>query len=144
MTRNEYERRRQQLDEELRAGIQLLEDAHRVQVRALDLVWRALSDEPVVPALPAAPASPAAPGSPDPSPRQPASARRGLVEIRHDLPAVLEHLPQVFDRGEVCRVLGYEPKRSSLYKALLELVNDGVLALEAAGGGQVPSRYRRL
>jgi hypothetical protein len=34
MTRNEYERRRQQLDEELRAGIQLLESAHRLQVGA--------------------------------------------------------------------------------------------------------------
>jgi len=69
---------------------------------------------------------------------------RGLTEIRTDLPGVLERLPRVFDRRDVCRLLGYEPKRSSLYKALLELVAEGVLTLEASGGGQVPSRYRKL
>jgi hypothetical protein len=137
MTRNEYERRRQQLDEELRAGIQLLESAHRLQVGALDLVWRTWSGEGVQPAAAMEPSAPAGSAGPVPS-------ARGLVEIRNDLPGVLERLPRVFDRRDVCRVLGYEPKRSSLYKALLELVGEGVLALEESGGGQVPSRYRRL
>jgi len=136
MTRNEYERRRQTLDEELRAGIQLLEMAHRTQVRALDLVWRTLSDEAVDPA--------AAPRGQTPVPRQPAPAPRGLTQVRADLPAALERLPEVFDRRDVCRVLGYEPQRGALYKALGELVQDGGLALEESGYGQIPGRYRKL
>ncbi|HYN22787.1 MAG TPA: hypothetical protein VE078_17635 [Thermoanaerobaculia bacterium] len=39
MTRDEYERRKGRLEEQLRAGIELMESAYRAQVRALDLVW---------------------------------------------------------------------------------------------------------
>jgi hypothetical protein len=38
MTRDDYEERRKRMDEELRAGIELLQAAHAAQVRALDLV----------------------------------------------------------------------------------------------------------
>jgi hypothetical protein len=136
MTRNEYDRRRQRLDEELRAGIELLEMAHRAQVRALDLIWRTWSEEPVDPV--------ASPGGQAPVPRQAAPVRRGLAGVREDLAAALERLPGVFDRRDACRVLGYEPQRGALYKALGELIEDGVLALEANGYGQIPARYRKL
>ena len=44
MTRDDYDERRKRMDEELRAGIELLQAAHAAQVRALDLVW--MSSEP--------------------------------------------------------------------------------------------------
>lgn len=136
MTRNDYERRRQRLDEELRAGVELLEMAHRAQVRALDLVWRTLSDEPVDPL--------ASPGGQAPARRQSAPVRRGLAQVRGDLIAALERLPGLFDRRDVVRALGYEPQRGALYKALGELVEEGVLALAESGYGQIPGRYRKV
>jgi hypothetical protein len=39
MTRDDYEQYRRRLDEELRAGMELMQAAHAAQVRALDLVW---------------------------------------------------------------------------------------------------------
>ena len=53
MTREEYEERRRRLDEELRAGRELLEASHRAQVRALDLHWAAEQGS-AVPDLPPA------------------------------------------------------------------------------------------
>ena len=41
MTRQEFEERRQRLDEELRTGIELLEASHRARVRALEHLWAA-------------------------------------------------------------------------------------------------------
>lgn len=45
MTREQYEQRKRRLEEQLRAGIQLLESAHQAQVRALDLVWMLQADK---------------------------------------------------------------------------------------------------
>jgi hypothetical protein len=45
MTRDEYERRKGRLEEQLRAGIELMESAYRAQVRALDLVWMVQAEE---------------------------------------------------------------------------------------------------
>jgi hypothetical protein len=54
MTRQEYEERRRRLDDELRAGQELLEASHRAQVRALDQHWAAEEGSAVpVPGLPA-------------------------------------------------------------------------------------------
>lgn len=36
MTRDEYERRKLRIEEQLRAGIELMESAYRAQMRALD------------------------------------------------------------------------------------------------------------
>ena len=45
MTREQYEQRKRRLEEQLRAGIQLLESAYLAQVRALDLVWMLQAEE---------------------------------------------------------------------------------------------------
>ena len=39
MTHNQYEQHKRRLEEQLRAGIQLLEAAYQAQIRALELVW---------------------------------------------------------------------------------------------------------
>ena len=44
MTREDYEDRKQRLDEQHRAAIRLLEAAHRQQLRALDLIWMTTAD----------------------------------------------------------------------------------------------------
>jgi hypothetical protein len=149
MTREEYEDRKRRLDEQLRAGVELLEAAHRQQVRALDLVWMATTEEAVEIPRPAAaevprpgpqPAAPApAPPAPPPKPR-----RREPGELRDEVAAALAQVPDVFDRNDLCRALGYPPDRGSLYRALMELVSEGVIAIEKRGEGKRKSLYKRL
>jgi hypothetical protein len=137
MTREEYERRRQRLDGELRAGIEALETAHRLQVRALDLTWMMISQEST---------GPAGPSDAAPSPTRPpaaASTVRPARDLLGDLEDALADLPDVFDRNDICRRLGYVPERSTLYRALQELVQDGSLTVQKRGEGRVPTRYAK-
>jgi hypothetical protein len=150
MTREEYEDRKRRLDEQLRAGFELLEAAHRQQVRALELVWMATSEGAVtIPTLPAdlsfphpvsQPAAVPAPAPPAPPPKR---RRRYAWELQDEVREALAHVPEVFDRNDLCRALGYEADRGSLYRVLWELIKDGVLALEVRGGGRTPSRYKK-
>ena len=150
MTREEYEDRKRRLDEQLRAGVELLEAAHRQQVRALDLVWMTTADEEVaLPRLPAEVSSPpqAQPPAAAPSPAPPAPLkkppRRTAWQLQGEVEAALEHVPEIFDRNDLCRALGYEPDRGSLYRALSQLKDDGIIVVEESGGGRTPSRYRK-
>lgn len=128
MTQKEYEHYKQRLDEQLEAGIELLRAAHAQQHRALDLVWT-MREGP----------EPAPAASPSPTPR----ARREPWKLLNDAEAALGSLPDVFDRNDLVRVLGYQPDRGSLYRTLQELVGDGILAVEFAGSGRSPARYRK-
>jgi hypothetical protein len=144
MTRDEYEQRNRRLEEELRAGVALLETAYRHQVRALQLVWAAAGGDVEIPSsvmaafsgLPAA-AAPALPAAP------PQPARRTAWGLFNDVQDALDQAPEVFDRNDICRILGYEPNRGSLYRTLQELIQDGACALEERGTGKVPTRYRK-
>jgi hypothetical protein len=140
MTRAEYEHRRQRLDRELRTGIEALETAHRLQVRALDLTWMMLSQESVA----AAPPPASAPTLP--APQEPAATPAAEPEdekTSEDLMSVIARCPDVFDRNDVCRTLGFEPERSILYRALQGLVRDGTLTVLERGEGRVPTRYAK-
>jgi len=147
MTRDEYEKRHRRLSEELRAGVELLETAYRHQVRALQLVWAAGGGDVEIPpsvmaTFPGGPPS-AAPAFPalQPAPAQP--ARRGAGDLFIDVQRALDEAPQVFDRNDICQILGYEPNRGSLYRTLQELIEDGECAIEERGTGKVPTRYRK-
>jgi hypothetical protein len=148
MTRDEYEQRKRRLEEELRAGVELLETAYRHQFRALQLVWAAGDGEgveippPVVAAFPALPA-PAAPALPALLAALPQPARRGAWDLFNDVQRALDEAPQVFDRNDICRILGYEPNRGSLYRTFQELIQEGACAIEERGTGKVPTRYRK-
>lgn len=149
MTREEYEQRKRRLEEQFRAGIELLEVGYREQMRALELVWRARSGEGTALASPAAP-EPAPPpvvrdeSPPGPAPAAPQRRRRGAGELREEVLEALDSLPEVFDRNQVCAVLGYQPDRSSLFRILRQLTFEDVLALEKFGGGRVTTKYRKI
>ena len=136
MTRDDYEERRKRMDEGLRAGIELLQAAHAAQVRALDLVWMSSGDQ--------APAMAPPPGEPMVSSAPPAPAkkkRQPIGQLYEDVCAAVERYPERFDRGDVCRLLGYEPNRGSLSRVLQELLAEKLFAVEAHGilgsGGMV-------
>jgi hypothetical protein len=155
MTRNEYEQRKQRLETQRRESIELLEAFYRQQFLALELVWMASSGEGgTLPpsfalglAVPPAPApavveSPA-PLSALPEPRPPGRRRLGPGELLNEVEAVLPQLPEVFDFRQVRQALGNQQGRSSLFRVLRELVQDGILAVEKKGHGKVPARYKR-
>ncbi len=144
MTHDEYEQRKRRLEEELRAGVELLETAHRHQLRALQLVWAATGMEippPVV--APAAAAVYTAPAPAAPTEVTPARARRGPWELHNDVVDALDVVPEVFDRNDVCRVIGYEPDRGSLYRTFLDLKEEGTLVIQKRGSGRSPTLYRK-
>ncbi|HEX9941526.1 MAG TPA: hypothetical protein VGG03_05905 [Thermoanaerobaculia bacterium] len=139
MTQEEYELCKRGLEEQLHAGIELLQAVYRQQVRALDLLWRSGAEEDAKFALAAEtlPASLAVPAVLQAPPRRKAG------ELRDDVWKALANVPEVFTRNDVCEQLGYEPNRGSLYRILQDLLGEGVLSMEYIGEGRQPSRYRK-
>ena len=143
MTQREYENRKRLLDEQLQAGIELLEAAHRQQRRALDLVWMTMAEGDVaqgltVPALLAAAPLRDREAPPPPEKR----VRRPPGELQAEVEAVLEQLPESFDRNDLLALLDGEPDRSSLFRVLQEMTDAGRLRVELRGEGRSPTRYR--
>lgn len=139
MTREEYEQRKLRLAEQLREGVALLEEGYQRQLRALELIWMADSsgDSELPRREPMATAAPAVP------PGKPSRQRLAPGQLLEDVQAALARIPEVFDRHDLLRVLGYEPERSSLHRVLERLVNEGDLVLEAYGAGKIPAKYRK-
>jgi hypothetical protein len=170
VTQEDYDTRRRQLEAERRRAIELIEAAHRAQVRALDLVWLGAggqvpaslpaalepsaldAEEASAAALPpatagAAPASPAQPAAVASSapPVPPAAPRPPASwEVERDLQAALSRLPEVFTTSELLRALGYVPHRGSLHRLLAQLEREGALRTEIRGEGRQASRFRQL
>ena len=142
MTHEDYERRKQRLDEQLRAGIELLESAHRAQVRALDLVWMLQSEEQDQAPSPARTAG-AAPAKRGPATLPEPSRRRSASEVGTQVGALFYKLPERFTRGDVCEVIGYEPDRGTLFRILRELARQGHVVIETRGGGNRATVYRK-
>ncbi len=135
MTREQYEATKHRLEEELRAGIELLERAHTAQLRALDLVWMLHAQEE-------APAA-AAPAPPAPAPPAAAPRRKTADEVWDDFEEVYSSLPSRFTRQDVCERLGYEPERGTLYRLLETFRREGRLRLQDRGSGRRASIYEK-
>lgn len=133
MTQEEYEERRRALEERHRADVALMNEAHEARLRSLEELRQA--GGPTDRGLATPEASPPAPA------RQPARPPGSVLE---DLCEALADLPEVFDKNDVARVLGYEPSRATLLRALRQLKADGEIAQESYSLGGVTTRYRKL
>jgi hypothetical protein len=142
MTHEEYERRKQRLARELQAGMEMLEAAHRYQLKALELVWSATGGDGAAirtsVMTPAAPSEPVAPPAEPPRP-----GRRKAGELREAIWTALAQVPEVFDRNDICEALGYDPDRGSLYRVLRDLQDEGALVIERDGSGNAPTIYKK-
>ncbi len=128
MTREEYEERLRALDAQLQADIAMVQAGHEARVRSLESLWKAAKagdEKAVVPA--AMPAPPAAPGV---TARPPGATFNDLLEA-------LPRLPEIFDKRDVIRVLGYRPPYTTLLRALESLKESGDIAEDGGPG------YRR-
>lgn len=149
MNRAEYQRLRRQLDEELRAGIDMLRAGYRAKVEALDALWGEQPSEEVPasePELPAPTPEPPMPPTLEPAAptAEPQSARRLDGEVEADIKAALDRLGDAFLKSDLCRALGYEPSRTSLYRALATLQREGIIKLESPGVGRRAGLYRKV
>jgi len=155
----DYERFRQRLEEQLRADMELLYEGYRAKLRAYEMVAQLrgeLDVEPwppvemarsLLPAAEPARLSPASPESVVPAPQAappPAPPRRKAYELFDAITGAFAALPEVFDKRDLARVLGFMPRRSTLHGSLQFLLDDRVIAIEAYGSGNQPTRYRKL
>jgi len=153
MRQSEYEQRRRALEAQFQADVELLRAGYQAKLRALDMIWLASMDE----ALPAAPPPLPAPeplqlleSAPDPEtpPETPAAAapepalRPG--QVRYDLEDIFADLPEEFEKRDVVRLLGYEPPRSTLNRALSELLLAKRAKIVRYSEGHNRTRYRKL
>ena len=132
MTRSEYEARRRQLDEEMRAAIELVKAGHQAQVQALDVFWRTSGGAAPEPEAPPPP-------EPEAGPR-----RRGAGELRAEVEEILLQLPETFTKNDVEKLLKEPADRASLYRVFQELQKDDWIKAEDFGRGRNPARYRQL
>lgn len=147
LNQSEYQRRRRQLDEELRAGIDMLQEGHRTKIEALDSLWLKAAEE--APESPPAPTAPA-PTAPEPAPPAPAlpepatlRERRQAGELRDDVEAALAAVGDEFVKRDLCRALGYTPNRTSLHRVLWDLQGEGLIEPLHPGQGGRATRYRK-
>lgn len=146
MNRNEYERHKERLKEQLRAGIGLLESAYQAQVRALDLVWMIQTEEGEVETAAGETASTVGSPAPEAPELRPAEVprRRRASEVDDDVRESFWRLPETFTRSDVCEILGYDPDRGALYRSLRQLAKEGTVRTESPGAGQRATVYRKI
>ena len=143
MAQDDYARYRKRLEEQLHADIGLLYDAFHAKLRAYETVLRskrgdldvdlAESSTQVSPV----PAPVAAPPAPQPKSEPDASVIDALREA-------LPRLPEEFDKFDMLPALGFEPRRSTFYAALNQLLAEGTIELVREAGGKRAAVYRKL
>ncbi len=145
MTREEFEERLRALEAQHQADIALINAGHEARIRSLLSLWQtdappAADPQPVaVPAAAPAPPAPAVP--PEPAPQH----RRERNSVLNDLVEALPELPEIFDKHDIARALGYEPSRTTLFRALLTLNKEGLISTVSTSiGGTDTTRHRKL
>ncbi|MFL6198673.1 MAG: hypothetical protein ACJ76J_05835 [Thermoanaerobaculia bacterium] len=128
MTREEYEARLRALDAQLEQDIAMVRAGHEARVRSVESLWQAAQAGDEKAAVPAA--VPAPPDDPRETPRPPGTTYSDLCDA-------LPLLPEVFDKRDIGRALGYKPPYTTLVRALEVLMESGEIA-ENGGIG-----YRR-
>lgn len=135
MNTEEYERRKRLLDEQLRADLELIRAGHEARLRALD----ALRDGSRVETL--------ASSETQTSETQTGAAPTGSAAWHssvHDILDIFPRLPEVFDKADIVRILGYVPHRATLNRAWDHLLQEGKIVMAQHSNGRRPTVYRKL
>jgi hypothetical protein len=145
MTREEFEERLRALEVQHQEDIALVHAGHEARIRALLSLWQTTAPpaaEPQPAAVPVTvPAPPASAPPPEPAPQP----RRAPNSVLYDLIEALSDLPETFDKHDIVRVLGYEPSRATLFRALLTLNEKGLITtVSTSFGGTDTTRHRKL
>jgi len=128
MTESEYEQRKLELEARLQISIQFLQKGYEAQLGALELE-RAREERAAAPAPEAA---------------APAQRRRAPGDLLEQIRERLAQLPAEFTKEDIVRFLGFTPDRSSLHRALDELLGEREVRLHVRGAGRTPNVYRKV
>jgi hypothetical protein len=150
----DYERFRKRLEQQLRADVELIYEGYRAKLRAYESVagLRGDLDGEDWPPLELAPSLAPAPGraqlsaAPAAAPEAPTPPRRRgkAYELFNAIFDLLATLPEVFDKGDLVRALGYEPRRTTLHGTLELLIEEGLIDVAQHGRGKQPARYQKI
>lgn len=171
MKSREYERRRRAIEEQLQADLELVRAAYQAKLRALEMMWlhSAESDgEAPRNEAPAGAETPSetvpqgtvssetvpgetVPSETVPSETVPSETRAdGPVRVSRrrdvlgDVEAVLPDLPELFEKRDLVQALGYEPSRSTLFRALDTLREQGKIEIALYSDGGTRTQYQKL
>lgn len=129
MRRSEYEQRRRALEETHQADLELIRSAHEARLRSLEDLWLSDPEEDAAETPP--PTPPVAP---------PRIVRPPLAQALDD---AFAELPEVFDKNDALRALGWAPDRAALFRALDDLVHQRRIVVQRFGTGRVTTTYRK-
>ncbi len=69
---------------------------------------------------------------------------RLINSVQEEVEKALPRLPDVFDKLDIGRILGWEPHRATLHRTLQTLQTEKKIAVESQSRGRFPTRYRKL
>lgn len=149
MTEEEYAERRRALEQELQRDLALIHAAHEARVRSLDRLRRLAMEgnESEAVSIPGKEEHDRTGTMGDAVPPAPAASRKPSSPpgaFLNDLCDVLSQLPEVFDKEDVVRLVGYKPTHSTFHRALARLQDEGSVAIEDHSEGGVHTTYRKL
>ena len=134
MRDDEYRKLRRALEEQRDADLELIQAGHRAKLHALDMLRQTPDDETQKPME-----------TQNPAETEPVTNKATPATNVHDaIEAILPSLPDVFDKKDVIRLLGWEPHRATLHRALHYLRIGRTIAVETLGQGRHATRYRKV
>ena len=131
----DYETERRRIEEEHLRDLALLEAARQAKLAALEAMRVAEARRAEALAAPVPPPAPAGKA------RRPRAKNYAAFDA---VVAAIDKVGDVFDRNDLLRVMDSPPERSSLYKALGDLLEQRLIRVEEQGSGRAPARYRLL
>jgi hypothetical protein len=149
----EYQRRRRVIEQQLQEDLELIRAASQARLRALEQLWLAPAGEDPPDDASVTPASAEVvreetletvtvphqdPTSPAPAPVR----RRG--DLLADILEAFPRLPDVFDKSDIVRLLGYEPTRPSLHRVWSHLRRNGQIVIARFSDGRRPQVFRKV
>lgn len=146
MTREEFEERLRALEAQHQADVALMNAGHEARIRSLLSLWQTAAPPAATPQPTVIPET--VPEAPPPAPapvQEPAPKRkRERHSVLNDLAEAFADLPEIFDKHDIVRALGYEPSRTTLFRALLAFNKEGLIATESLSSGGTTTRHRKL
>ena len=135
----EYQQRKRALEEQLRTDLELIQAGYRAKTQALEMLWMASGSASQVETQTRG------------ETQQPAETQEPrlkttilITSVQDEVEAILPSLPDVFDKDDVIRTLGWAPNRATLHRALDHLRVRKRIAVETPGQGRQPTRFRRM
>lgn len=146
MRSSEYEQRRRAIEEQLQADLELIRAGSQAKLRALEMMWLHSAESDGETPRNEAPAGVETPG--ETVPRERRADEQAAVSPRRDVlsdaEAVLPGLPELFEKRDLVQALGYEPSRSTLFRALDALRVKGKIEIVLYSTGGTRTQYRKL